>query len=51
MKPGMVKKREHIDINDEKININFIGLTHFIMNKEKTGRNEDLKDLKYLENI
>lgn len=45
------KKSETISITGRQVTIYFIGLHHLIMAKEKAGRNKDLDDLKYLQNI
>lgn len=46
-----VKQKEEITIKSIKVVVNFIGLSHLIKNKRKSGRNKDLEDLNYLENI
>ena len=45
------RKTESLFINNKKIPVNYIGLTHLIINKRHSGRNKDAEDLNYLEKI
>ena len=38
----------HLEADDQKISVFFIGLDELIKNKEAMGRHKDMEDLKYL---